>query len=247
MKKFIIAVALIAASLSAFAACEDKFAFGEPKPTGDYTYLCRTGYATIHDNKHKIPLASFEHLDPKTIGHGNVERKNTFREDPDVRPDARSHLSDYKTGAKVYDRGHMADAQNASDNKAMYDTFLLSNMVPQVNSFNRGMWKNLETHVAKMVRNGRELYVISGSIVEDNKTIGKGVAVPTKLFKIVIDKKTDEAIAYIIPNAVSNDSYSKYETTITEVEKAVGGVDLLPLAPDVEKHKLLNAVSSSLK
>jgi endonuclease G len=246
LKKFIIAASLALASLSAFAACEDKFAYGEPAPKGDYTDLCRSGYATIHDNKHKIPFASFEHLDPKTIGHGNVQRKDNFREDPDVRPDARAHLSDYKAGAKTYDRGHMADAQNASDDKAMSDTFYLSNMVPQVSSFNRGMWKNLETHVAKMVRDGRELYVISGAMPGSSGTIGNGVNVPAKLFKVVIDKKNGDTIAYIIPNAVSNQSYKDFQVTLQKVEDLTG-VDLIPGAFASEKLKLLKATGESLK
>lgn len=245
MKKLILLAAFVAFCAQAHAACEDKFAFGEPAPKGDYTHLCRTGYATIHNNKYKIPFASFEHLTPTTIGHGNVERKNRFHEDKDVRPDARARLEDYKTGAQTYDRGHMADAQDASDDKAMFDTFLLSNMVPQVNSFNRGMWKNLETHVAKMVRGGEELYVVSGAIPGD-KTIGHGVAVPSQLFKIVIDKKTNESIAYLIPNEVSNKSYTDFQISLGDLSKKLG-VDFIPGADAKTKSILLGSVGTSLK
>lgn len=243
MKK-LLALAALVISVNAFAVCEDKFAYQEPVPQGDFTFLCHVGYATIHNNQAHIPLASFEHLTPDHIGHGNVERKNSFREDADLRPDARARLKDYKAGADRFDRGHMADAQNAGSDKEMFDTFLLSNMVPQVSSFNRGMWKNLETHVAKMVRGGRELYVISGSVIGRNpETIGPDhVVIPASLFKVVVDKKNNDAIAYLIPNAVSNRSYTSFQISINDLTKVLG-VDILPGAPD----SLRNATGQSLK
>lgn len=244
MKKLILLAAFVAFCAQAHAACEDKFAFGEPQPKGDYTHLCRLGYADIHDNKHKIPLVVFEHLDPKTMAH--VKRKDAFREDPDIRPDARARLGDYKTGSKTYDRGHMADAQDSINDEAMFETFLLSNMVPQVNTFNEGMWRFLETHVADMARHGRELYVITGPIADGSKTIGNGVAVPSKLYKIVIDKKANESIAYIIPNEASKKSYTEFQVTLEDVEK-VTGIDYLPNAGLLDKAKLLKSPGTTLK
>lgn len=247
MKK-LLALAALVISVNAFAVCEDKFAYQEPVPQGDFTFLCHVGYATIHNNQAHIPLASFEHLTPDHIGHGNVERKNAFREDPEVRPDARARLVDYKAGAKLYDRGHMADAQNAGTDKEMFDTFLLSNMVPQVSSFNRGMWKNLETHVAKMVRGGRDLYVISGAIIGRSPlAIGPDhVIVPHALFKIVIDRKTNESIAYIIPNEVSNKSYKDFQVTMGDVEKTLD-INFIPGAPQGIASTLHTSTGTSLK
>ena len=245
MKRFLLA-ALAAAALNAYAACEDKFAYSKPVVKGDYTELCRSGYATLHDNKKKIPLASFEHLSPTTLSKQLTERKNSFREDKDVRPDARARLDDYKTGADTYDRGHLANAEDAANSTEMHDTFLLSNMVPQVKAFNRGMWRALEMRVRKMAAiEGRDLYVITGSYNDPTlktKTIGKGVVVPDELFKIIIDKQKGEAIAYVIPNAVSNKSYKAYEVTINDLVNLTG-IDLVPGAPE----KLRSTNSASLR
>lgn len=240
MKKLILA-ALVAASFAVHAeGCDDKFPYRSPQVAGDFAQFCRNGYAVIHDNAHKIPFVVYEHLTPDTIGHGNVERKNAFREDPSVPPYARSKPSDYRK-AVGYDRGHLADAQNASDDKAMYDTFLLSNIVPQVSSFNRGQWKALETHIAKLVRKGRELYVVTGAL-PGTRTIGQGVGIPDAMFKIVVDKQNGEAIAYLMSNEVGNYSYRDRALTINDLTKAVG-VDLVPDAP----ASLRNLQSPSLK
>jgi endonuclease G len=251
MKK-LIAFSLAVVSLAASAACEQMFPFGEVKKSGNYTSLCRAGYAVIHDNQKKIPLMTFEYLTPETIGRGQSER-TSFKADPDIPPRYRSTPSDYNKTGKIYDRGHLANAQNAGDDRAMADTMFMSNIVPQVAGFNRGAWKTLETHIAKDVRRGRTLYVITGTInnkfeplfPKPDETIGKGVVVPTHLFKIVIDKTTNDAIAYMIPNDDINNSYKAYRIGVDQLAKIVD-VDFFPAAPTNVKQSLMTATGRTL-
>jgi len=66
--------------------------------------------------------------------------------------------------------------------RAMSESFLLSNMVPQVGvGFNRHIWKSLETKVRKWTSERGELYIVTGPIFDGNhKAIGDNkVAVPT--------------------------------------------------------------------
>jgi endonuclease G len=227
MKK-LVALALLSLSLTAFAACEDKFPFGEPVVQGNYTHLCRRGYADIYDNQRKIPFIVFEHLTPATIGRGQSER-TPFHEDKDIPPQFRAHLKDYAKAGRIYDRGHLANAQDAQDDAAMVDTMLLSNIVPQVNTFNRGSWKNLETAIAKDVRRGADYYVITGSVAfKSTKTIGEDVVVPTHLFKIVVDKSTNKIRAWLIPNETNNKSYKDFEINPDDLQKIIG-VNLFPV------------------
>ena len=70
---------------------------------------------------------------------GAVERGNNFRPDPSV-PTGSASLLDYRNSG--YDKGHLCPAADMSFNaQAMSETFYLSNMSPQVPSFNRGIWK----------------------------------------------------------------------------------------------------------
>ena len=75
-------------------------------------------------------------------GEGVDRSKSQFREDEDIPKEFRAKVLDYvKSG---YDRGHMVPAGDAkSSQEAMDETFLLTNVAPQVgNGFNRDCMYN---------------------------------------------------------------------------------------------------------
>jgi len=186
--------------------------------------LCKTNYAVIHRCSVKAPVAVFEHLTPAAI-NGPAKRKDNFRPDPAVIPKCQAQLSDYATAGNVYDRGHMAPAgNNTTTDAVMSESFFLSNMVPQVANNNRGIWKQLETWERDWALIGGDFYIISGGIYDPgHKTIGAGVGVPTRLYKIIIDKQSGKVMAYIMPNtALLVADLPKYQTTMTAVEQATG-------------------------
>uniref|UniRef100_A0A1I8EI57 Endonuclease n=1 Tax=Wuchereria bancrofti TaxID=6293 RepID=A0A1I8EI57_WUCBA len=75
------------------------------------------------------------------------------------------HLSSDRLGSG-YDRGHLAAAGNHRQSQTAVDqTFLLSNMAPQVGKgFNRDKWNELEKHVRKLARKNKNVYVIPDDI-----------------------------------------------------------------------------------
>lgn len=223
IKKLFLAASLFI-SISVHANCDRMFPAGKPLVKGNYTELCRKGYAVIYNNDKKIPFLTFELLTPETIGRGQSVRTG-FKVDTEVLPRYRSSIKDYARTGNIYDRGHLANAQNAQDDEAMADTMLLSNIVPQVNSFNRGSWKTLESHLAKSVRRGAKLYVITGTIASGNTTIGNSVAVPEFLFKVIVEG--DKITTYILPNEVNNRSYRDFRVPYSTL-KGLINVELLP-------------------
>jgi endonuclease G len=108
----------------------------------------------------------------------------------------------------------------------MSESFFLSNMVPQVANNNRGIWKQLETQVRDWVITGnRDVYVVSGPIFDAGyTTIGPNrVAVPTRLFKVIVDKTRGKIIAFIFPNtALPVADLPKYTVPVADVERATG-------------------------
>ena len=57
-----------------------------------------------------------------------------------------AELKDYKGSG--YDRGHLCPAGDMSfDSIAMRESFLMSNMSPQLPGFNRGIWNSLEQKI----------------------------------------------------------------------------------------------------
>lgn len=69
--------------------------------------------------------------------------------------------SDYQGSG--FDRGHMTPSAdrtaNATDNCA---TFLMTNIIPQSPDVNQGPWATLESYSRDLVKDGKELYIISG-------------------------------------------------------------------------------------
>ena len=205
--------------------CPQFTAYGSPDAqfAPDTQFLCRKNYAVIHACSVKNPVAVMEYITPTAIT-GPAKRQDDFREDPEVAPNCRSRLADYQGGQ--YDRGHMSPAGNNTQTaEIMSESFFLSNMIPQVPNNNRGIWRILESQVRDQIKEtGQGLYVISGAIFDPNYTkIGNNVGVPTRLFKIIINKQTGRVTAFLMPNApLPVADLPKYVTTVQQVEQATG-------------------------
>ena len=231
MKKFILAVSLAVLSLSASAGinqeCPALTAAGAPAYTaraGDQE-VCHKNYAVIHRCDVKAPAAVFEHLTVAAMT-GPAKRKDNFHPDVSVTPACSATLADYAIVGKTHDRGHMAPAGNNTQNDdIMSESFNLSNMVPQVANNNRGIWKQLETFERQWASApGTDLYIISGGIWDQGyQKIGSGLGIPTRLYKIIIDKNSKKVRAFLMPNAaLPVADLPKYETTLAAVEAATG-------------------------
>jgi endonuclease G len=163
---------------------------------------------------------------------GPAKRKDDFRPDPLVTPACSAALADYATVGKTHDRGHMAPAGNNTINAdIMSESFFLSNMVPQVANNNRGIWKQLETYERQWASApGTDFYIISGGIWDQGyaKT-GNGLGIPTRLYKIIIEKNSKKVMAYLMPNGpLPVADLPKYQTTVAAVEAATGFKFQLP-------------------
>lgn len=90
-------------------------------------------HVVLYDRRNRVPHWVFEHLKKEHVEKNDkVDRKSSdFTEDQAIHPFFRSTNADYKRSG--YDRGHMAAASNhRHSQKAMDDTFCLSNIAPQV-------------------------------------------------------------------------------------------------------------------
>ena len=121
----------------------------------------------------------------------------------------------------------------------MNQTFLLSNMAPQVGlGFNRGKWNDLEKHVRKLARKHQNVYVCTGPLyLPKQQSDGKlfvsyqlighqHVAVPTHFFKVIlVDTGAEfELESYVLPNhAIDANAHLKtFFTPIESIERAAG-------------------------
>jgi endonuclease G len=234
--------------------CKDMFAFtGIPlhDSGGEYQRpLCRTGYVLSYNAWQRVPDWVLEVLTPERLD-GDAVRKDNFHEDEELPESERATLGDYK--GSTFDRGHMAPAADmAWDQEAMDESFLLSNMAPQVGTgFNRGIWKYLEEYVRDLAAARGKIVVITGPVYGDSgnaisngrkvkRAAGgeTGVAVPEEFYKIVYDPQRKRAIAFRLPNRKFPDrEYGKHIVTIREIEDETG-IEFFPKLSKRDRNRL---------
>ena len=213
--------------------CPQHVVYGAPVsqiPDNSGQYLCRLGYAARYDYATKVSEYVVEKVTRVSI-KGTAPRKDEFREDPEVPVQFRATLKDY-TGSG-YDRGHMAPAADFYySTQAMSESFLLTNMMPQIPGNNRGIWKYTEEYTRSWAEAFGEIYVITGTIYDQNpKAIGNKVLVPSFLYKIVIVPSNNTAISFLYPNEkLPVDDLPKYITTIANIEQFTG-LQIMPKLP----------------
>jgi endonuclease G, mitochondrial len=123
---------------------------------------------------------------------------------------------------------------------AMDETFLMSNISPQVRNFNGGIWRELEENIKDWAKKYQKVYVVTGPILKNGlKRIGRynKVAVPEAYYKVLLSGALNQSIAYVIPNQVSDQRIEAYACSIDEVEKQTN-LDFFShlLRPDQERE-----------
>ncbi len=162
-------------------------------------------------------------LTKKSIQEPNVPRAKRFEKDPLVSTQSAGYY-DYKGSG--YSRGHLAPAGDMAFNaEAMEESFFMSNMSPQVSSFNGGVWNELENLVRDWAYKNGRIVVVTGPIFSPNMKKIKGkVAVPNAYYKVLLDFDTPEqkAIGFILPNEKSDKRIAKYAVSVDVIEESTG-------------------------
>jgi len=223
-------------------SCAAQMPFGTPTTTKpNTTVLCHTAYAVLHDNTAKIPVWVAYTLTPQHA-LGCVARTNAFVANNILGANS-AKPSDY--AGSGYDQGHLVpDGDLSWDQQVEYESFLMSNMSPQLPNLNRGIWKALESNVrAWTYVNNHNLTIYAGNIYgPTSKTIGAGkVVVPDYLYKIVIDNTTKEVLAFTFQQLEKQEiNLPARLTTVAAIEKATGIT--FPVPPGHDKNKAATAV-----
>jgi endonuclease G len=205
-------------------SCPQHVIWGAPQAREETNnqYLCRIGYAVNYNYNTKVATYVVETLKPELLVK-NASRNDDFREDLEIPVQYRATLKEY-VGSGM-DRGHMAPAANFTyDAKVMSESFLLSNMMPQLPGNNRGIWKYLEEYTRYWANLHGQLYIITGTIHDPKgKKIGNNLSVPSYIYKIVIDHKKSRAIAFLFPNEkLDPKTIQQYVVSIGEIEDYTG-------------------------
>ena len=146
---------------------------------------------------------------------GTGSRSDAWGLDPLLDEDKQPvlHFRGYSVGnSGRYDRGHQlpsADRPNIKGADPQKNpnamTFYGTNMTPQLNEFNGGIWANLEGKVRSWANESDTLYVVTGCVIDykDGETVkyavdnyGKKVTVPTAYYKVVLRYMKNSTVGY---------------------------------------------------
>ncbi len=184
---------------------------------------------------------------------GEVSRTNDFRGDPLITSGS-AEEKDYFLKIKLdsgkyeydgfgYDRGHLAPSADFRwSQKALSESYFYSNMSPQLPSFNREKWAELEGLIRSYIfENNRSLIVYTGPVLhaqlEKVSRSINGLSIPEQFFKIVIDYEIGKAIAYLVPQNHNDQPVESFATSIDEIEN-VTGIDFLHQIDDEIEEQL---------
>ena len=199
--------------------------------------LRREGYTTSYNSSTRLPnwvawMLTAEHTQGKHK-RGGID----FQEDMEAEGPRAVDWDYYNSG---YDRGHMCpSADNKWSRKAQEQSFLFTNICPQVHNLNAGDWNEMEMQCRKWAKQWGSVRIVCGPILykAKHKTIGKNkVVVPEAFFKVVLCMEGEpKAIGFIYKNAPGNRPKGEYVNSVDQVER-ITGIDFFPALPDdVEK------------
>ena len=219
--------------------------YGEPADRVGLKRLVNLGYTVGYDDRLPGPRWSSYRVFP--CPEVRRERPSSFRSDP--RTTARVTTSEYVRSG--YDRGHLAPNYAISvchGEEAQRETFLLSNIVPQLHGLNAGLWKDMEQRIMKRyVPRYGTVWVQVGPVFTDppDRRFGR-IPVPTSFWMVISEYDESargiRAIAYLVPHEEKwrDPELTRYVVSIRRVEELTG-LDFFPLLAAPAQQRLESA------
>ena len=208
---------------------------GYPHALTADTILSYSGFDLGYNEQYEQAAWVAYVLTREEVEWGIVERTDNFRADTNLSTGSASP-ADYQGSG--FDRGHLAPAGDMQWNPtAMSESFLMSNMSPQLPGFNRGIWKKLESEVRNWALEKDSIYVITGPVLAPiDSFIGENqVGVPQYFYKVLVDLSPPDhsLIAFLLPNSASSDSLLQFAIPVDSLEQ-ITGYDFFAGAPNQE-------------
>jgi endonuclease G len=187
----------------------------------DIVVLKHTNYTSHFSKSKKYPvMVEWWETKAKVACEKPLARKDNFKPDPQL-PNETNIGQDYVGSG--FDRGHLMPAKSnqCQTQQVQDECFYYSNMAAQYHRLNAGDWKSLETLTREIASKQDSVHIWAGNVGEI-KRIGK-VAVPKQCWKVVYTKKSNEWMAFIFENDLSNpDGINNNKVDLVDVEKLTG-------------------------
>ena len=207
------------------------------------------GYTVSYNADYRIANWVAYVLTDKEARSDKAERQNKFVVDPLVKGASATNEDYTRTG---YDRGHLAPAGDMKwSEKAMRESFYLSNITPQKPGLNRGIWKELEEQIRLWARENGAVLIATGPVIPDEELnrLGKNrVGVPRQFYKVLcmVVNNQLEGVGFLFENRdYGTTPLRQMMVPIDRVEQ-VTGIDFFPALPDDEERQMEATVHTDL-
>lgn len=242
MLKQLLASLLVTASVFAGqTACPSNYLDGiapnilDSKFSRKTREVCYEGFGVMHSGVSRSALYSAEYLTRDKTAR-KIPRKDEFHTESKLSISDRAEPSDYARSG--YSRGHMTPSGDMRSVNAQFNSFSLANMIPQDIDCNGGIWSDIEGATRHLANKEGGIFVITGPLYTSSslKSIGRGVLVPTQIYKILFSVKQQKGAVYVVNNAPGNN----YRTiSIAELEK-ISTINYFPRLSQSQKEKKLD-------
>ncbi len=175
----------------------------------------------------------------------------SWKPNPNLQESQQINIWSGSYGVEDYSRGHLLpDASRDGNSEMLKQAYYATNQVPQIqNSFNGGIWSNLENAVRGEVKSDT-LYVVTGVAFkkfggsESVKYIKpqhdtKQCPVPNYFYKVVMKVKRSggtvtsaSTVGFWFEHKTYSGSYTNYAVTVDQIEEWTG-MDFFVNLPDI--------------
>ena len=194
---------------------------------------------------------------------GTLSATCQYPNDADLPVDYRFAEDPYKYSG--YDHGHICpSADRLRATECNYQTFYITNMQPQYNKFNAGLWAKMEEDVRTWANQSDTLYVCKGGTIDKKANIieyvnhnshqssqvnNSHIPVPKYFFMAVLSRKSGQyqAMGYWVEQVNadrSSDTRKNYAVSIDVLEDRTG-IDFFCNLPDDIETKVEKTLAPS--
>ena len=198
--------------------------------------LINDAFAVGYSEERQNPVWSAYHVD-QISNAPDHDRPKKFHTDIRTESKISGDMTFRRDSEPKYDRGHMTPnnaIQQEWGRLAQMETFLMSNISPQISSLNSGKWKSLEHDITeRLVGKVDDLWVIAGPVFgEDPEEIkDTDIQIPDQFYMILVDQYYSQArralvygsIAFMFPNNredLQDKALEDFLSTVDDIEAA---------------------------
>lgn len=169
----------------------------------------------------------------KTYTTKFVDRQDSWAYDPHLGKGLSS--APFSNYAGDYARGHqLPSADRLCSKEANSQTFYGTNIAPQLNEHNEGIWANLENKVRSIANASDTTYVVTGCVVDgatefSTDSDGNKITIPVAFFKALLRYQKGAANEWIAAGFYTdhkkysnNSDFKAISMSIDELEKKLG-------------------------